>query len=348
MLNKYPRSSLIIFTVCLTACMTKMQVDHVKLGNEYAKDGLLREAITSYKNAIKNDMRRYQATRNLGIVQVKLGDYEKAIENLKFSLLKYPNNYQNNFYLGEAQRALGDFDNAIYSYKSALNVRPRDFNATKALAWSYYKIKYLSAALKTINEVGKKYVQHPQTLLIKARILLKQNYFSNAEKLTKKILRYKDKTFHPFALSILGDIQLQSGNPQEAEATYLKAIEKQPYLAGALFGLGKVYNQKNRFTKASSYLSRTIHLKPTLTEAYFEMGKSLENINPRKALVFLNKFMKRSAGHPELADKNNLAIQKIRKISRAILKRKHSEEKPKKYSQKRNRKRYTNTGPLLR
>ena len=100
-------------------------------------------------------MRRYQATRNLGIVQVKLGDYEKAIENLKFSLLKYPNNYQNNFYLGEAQRALGDFDNAIYSYKSALNVRPRDFNATKALAWSYYKIKYLSAALKTINEVGK-------------------------------------------------------------------------------------------------------------------------------------------------------------------------------------------------
>ena len=139
----------ITITVLLTSCVTATKTDYLRLGNEYARDGLFREAATVFKKELSKNPDNYHARRNLGVVLVKLGLYKKASFHLEKTIKKLSKNYQNNFYLAEANRATQNYDKAIFHYKVALNIRPSDYSATRALAWSYYKIKYYIEPRKT-------------------------------------------------------------------------------------------------------------------------------------------------------------------------------------------------------
>ena len=155
---------ILLISVALSSCITADKVDQTKLGNEYAQDGLYREAAEAYRIALKQNPKNMIAKRNLGVVLVKLGAYKKAISHLSVSVKKLTKNYQNNYYLAEAYRATNQFDKAIFHYKTCLKHRPNDYASSKALAWSFYKIKYYKAAMGTINSMQKADKARPQSL----------------------------------------------------------------------------------------------------------------------------------------------------------------------------------------
>ena len=105
-------------------------------GNQYAKDGLLREAGQAYRKALVEDPTDALVNRNLGIVYVKTGDYGKAIEHIEKSLKKYDSNFEANFYLAEAQRAKANYGKAIYRYTRALEADENNVKALKSLGFS--------------------------------------------------------------------------------------------------------------------------------------------------------------------------------------------------------------------
>ena len=96
---------LIALAILLSSCVAKKQTDFVEIGNQYARDGLLREAGDSYRKALSTSPNDTTARRNLGIIQVKTGDYKNAIRNLERSMTVYEDNHDANFYLAEAYRA---------------------------------------------------------------------------------------------------------------------------------------------------------------------------------------------------------------------------------------------------
>ena len=92
-------------------------------GNQFAKDGLLREAVDAYKKALLKEPGNLTAHRNLGIVLLKAGDAPAAISNLEKSLPEFDDNFEANFYLGEAYRSEDKYAEAIFRYKKALKKR---------------------------------------------------------------------------------------------------------------------------------------------------------------------------------------------------------------------------------
>jgi len=302
----------------LTSCMSTQVNDNLNLGNEFAKDGLYREAVNAYKKELKTNPENAHVRRNLGVVYVKMGSYVKAIKNLEISIKALPKNFQTNYFLAESYRATNQFDKAIYRYKNALEIRPLDFDATKALAWSYYKIKYYSASMATISSLPEKTRFHPQSTIIKARILIKQRNLRSAKRIITKLIRSKREAYRPFAKSILGDIFQLEDQLELAKTTYNDALKVRPYLAGALLGLGKIYNKEGNFKVSRKYLERAVKIRPSLNEGYLELAKAYEKSNPSRSVAFYRDFIRMSVNDPEFSDNIPYSKNRIANISARI------------------------------
>ena len=82
----------------VTGCVTTSDKNYIAIGNQYAKDGLLREAAESYKKALAKKYKKSTANRNLGLVLVKMGEYKAAIRHLEKSMSKYESDFDANFF----------------------------------------------------------------------------------------------------------------------------------------------------------------------------------------------------------------------------------------------------------
>ncbi|RZA10591.1 MAG: tetratricopeptide repeat protein, partial [Proteobacteria bacterium] len=141
--------------------------------NQYARDGLYREALQSFGEYLDKNPNDAAAHRTVGIIYVKTGVYKKALQHLNKAFEVYPNNFELNFYLGEAMRMQNRYADGIYHYKRALEVDPKNTNTLKALAWSYYNIRYYSEAIRTARQLRTLAPNDFQVSIILARVLNK-------------------------------------------------------------------------------------------------------------------------------------------------------------------------------
>ncbi len=287
-------------TVFLTwSCVTTEKVNHVATGNQYAKDGLLREASESYKKALVSNGNNQTANRNLGMVLVKIGDYKSAIKYLEKSLSKYENDFDANFYLGEAYRAIDNYAEAIFRYKRALQIKPDTARAQKPLAWSYFKIRYYSEALAISKSLLKSTPDDDQVAIIVARTLLKLKRPKESLAVLKNAKPKINRGAKPFFASLEGDIYAELKNPDQAIKSYKAALKDQPLLAGALLGLGKVMAEQGNNKQAISYMERAVRIRPRLTEGHYLLGKAYETIDPQKSMRYYQIFRKQASADPE-------------------------------------------------
>ncbi|MDB2447483.1 hypothetical protein N9W79_02530, partial [bacterium] len=137
-----------------------------------------------------------------------------------------------------------------------------------------------------------------------------------AKKQIHKLLGRSNPVYRPYASSILGDVFFEEGNYTRAKGIYKEALKEKPYLAGALLGLGKIYNIEDKPDLGSVLLERAIKVRPSLTEGYLELAKALEKTNPRKSLKLYKTFVKRSKNDPEFAVQIPRTRKKIMSLSR--------------------------------
>jgi len=293
---------LLVFVVnfcLLTSCITPEKSNYVAEGNQYAKDGLWREASESYKKAIVANSNNYTANRNLGMVMVKIGDYKNAIKYLEKSLPKFENDFDANFYLGEAYRAIDNYAEAIFRYKKSLQIKPNQIKVLKPLAWSYFKIRYYSEALNISKSILKSSPDDDQIAIIVARTLLKLKRPREALSVVKNAKQKINRGSRPFFASVEGDIYHELRNNEQAIRSYKLALKDQPLLAGALLGLGKVMLEQGQQKPALAYLERAIRIRPRLTEGHYLLGKAFERSDPQKSLKHYQIFRKQASADPE-------------------------------------------------
>ncbi|RZA13462.1 MAG: tetratricopeptide repeat protein, partial [Proteobacteria bacterium] len=240
--------------------------------NQYARDGLYREALTAFNQYLEKAPDDAAANRTVGILYVKSGAYKKALQHLEKAASVYPNNYELNFYLGEAMRMQAHYADAIYHYQRALEVEPKNTNALKALAWSFYNIRYYSEAIRTAKQLKQLAPNDFQVSIIISRILNKISMNDKALALLNRTETFASADNIPFLNSVKGDILLSMGEREAAEQAYRKALQDQPLLPGALIGLAKKFiedkDKKNNDT-AVVYLERALKIRPNLFEAYY-------------------------------------------------------------------------------
>ena len=295
----------------LVSCQTTQEKNYVAVGNQYAKDGLLREASESYKKALVKTPNNSVAHRNLGMVLVKLGDYRGASRHLEKAMKKYERDFDANYYLGESYRAQDKYAEALFRYKQALKIKEADPRALKPLTWSYFKIRYYTEALTHARELQKVAGNDDQTTIILARTLLKLKRTNEALATVRTARKSMDKNSRAFFNSVEGDILYELGDAKNAEKMYRDALKDQPLLAGALLGLGKVMLDANKTKLAISYMERAVRVRPRLTEAHFLLAKAYEPTDKEKALKYYQYFRKQASADPEFIAKLNEVKTKI-------------------------------------
>lgn len=266
---------------------------HFRTGNEYAKDGLYKEAINSYKKAAKLEPNNSAITRNSGIVYLKLGMYDQAAADLQSILSFYSNNYETNFYLAEALRNKGDVDNASYQYRKALELRPKDPQASKGLAWCLLEMNRLehAAEVLSINNLSR----DPQAIILKSRVLSAQNQYAEALASLRWIRAESTPHIAPYISAAIGDVFLKQALYQEAKAEHLQALKSQPLLYHSLIGLAKSERNLGNLAAAQKYAEQASRVQPQNPEPWKEIGiiaKSMKD--DEKAKLALAEYQKRS------------------------------------------------------
>jgi tetratricopeptide (TPR) repeat protein len=275
---------------------TKSQVD---LGNQYARDGLLREAIASYRSAITSSPSDSAARRNLGLVLVKIGDYANAVIELEEASKSFGADFDTNFFLGEAYRGQDQYAQAIFQYQKSLKIRSEDVKALKALSWSYFNIRFYSEALTTARKLNQVAPNDVQASIIVARTFLKLKRPKDAFRILKAAKLKTDKQDMPFLLAVEGNIHLDLEHIDKACDSFRESLKDEPLLASGLLGMGRCHLARKEYPKAIISLERAARIKPKMKEIFYYLGQSYETVDAKKSIRSYQIFGKLAATDPE-------------------------------------------------
>jgi len=120
-----------------------------QLGLAYGESGKYKEAIKSYKQAIRIDPDFVHAHNNLGAAYYMLGRYQEAIKSHKQALRIDPDYRDAHYNLGIAYYELDKYEEAIKSYKHAIRIDPDLAEAHYNLGAAYYMLGRYQEAIKS-------------------------------------------------------------------------------------------------------------------------------------------------------------------------------------------------------
>jgi tetratricopeptide (TPR) repeat protein len=166
----------------------------------------------------------------LGWIELKQGKYTSGFNLIQDSVSKTPPSNEMQYHLGMANYDMGRPDAALAAFKQSAAIQGDDFPGKSSIA---------------------------------AKIaLLEKGGYANAS--TDEIeAALKAQPNDPYALSSLGDAWMRQGDTAKAADAYQKAIEMNPDLPAANFGLAALYaGPLKDITKAEDYAQKARQLAP--------------------------------------------------------------------------------------
>jgi tetratricopeptide (TPR) repeat protein len=126
---------------------------------------------------------------------------------------------------------------------------------------------------------------------LKAEEAIKRKDYGEAITLLRQVVREDPKDFE--AWTELGTVYFLQKNNDEAEKSYLQALDKQPLFILALVNLGKVRLAQKDYQGAIQILTRAIVVKPPSAEANYFLGEAYLNIGTgSKAVDYMNEALR--------------------------------------------------------
>jgi len=124
---------------------------HNFLGNAYKSLGRYKEAVASYKEALRIEPNYVIVHRHLGDAYNELGQHKEAIAPYKEALRRWPDDVSSHNGLGNAYNNLGRYKEAITSYKEALRFG-NYFNTHLGLGNTYTELGQYKEAIASYKE----------------------------------------------------------------------------------------------------------------------------------------------------------------------------------------------------
>lgn len=195
------------------------------------------------------------------------------------------------FMLGYHAELAQDSDRALREYQAALKADPSSREVKARMAGIYFGLGNLSQAAQAAEEVGEGTGQDPQlltqmagilvgagkpdralrlldqaidrtpdrgeTYFPKGIILLNQKRTAEAEQTVKQGLKYTPDS--PIGLYYLGRISLEAGNPEQAVASFDRAIAVSPSFEPAYLAQASLHESRQEKEKAIAVLQKYLH-----------------------------------------------------------------------------------------
>lgn len=170
-----------------------------------------------------------------------LGQEEKSEQALKEAVRSDESNFWNKQTLAAYYQSKRDLPKAIAVYEDMAHQFPSRLEPLMALIELYNQTKSYQEVIKTLNRLEELDGKSEQISMEKFRMYLLMNNqeqaFQEIESLSKEYpydMRYK---------TILGDVYLNNGHPQEAYDTYQKILKEEPGYAPALLSMASYYQK---------------------------------------------------------------------------------------------------------
>lgn len=158
-----------------------------------------------------------------------------------------------------------------------------------------------------------------QALFTQSMDALKNNKSAEAIALLQQVVRNDAKDF--VAWTELGTAQFKTGKLDEAEKSYLQALEAKPAYIVALMNFGKLRIAQKNYDGAIEIFTRAVTAQPQSAEANLFLGESYLQVKKgSKAVGYLNKAieldpMGKADAHLRLAALYNAAGMKDRAVA---------------------------------
>ena len=182
-----------------------------------------------------------------------LGQEEKSEQALKQAVRSDESNFWYKQTLAAYYQSKRDLPKAIAVYEDMAHQFPSRLEPLMALIELYNQTKSYQEVIKTLNRLEELDGKSEQISMEKFRMYLLMNNqeqaFQEIESLSKEYpydMRYK---------TILGDVYLNNGHPQEAYDTYQKILKEEPGYAPALLSMASYYQKRQGKTARTTYSS---------------------------------------------------------------------------------------------
>ena len=291
------------------------------MGNEQAEKGNFIDAAKHYQEALEEIPDSLPAKRNLGLVLVKMGDYERALELLTAAAARYSDNSEFLYFYGECYRGLKRYIEAAEQYQKGLRQNPSDLRMTKALGWAWHKMNQNEWTISLLAPFLRNNPADHQIRLVLASALNAERKYSKAIDVLKFAesqnfeLKSKDRITGEaekmLIINALADSYAGQGNCKRAQELYGAVLRVRPFFDGALVGSALCHVQANSRQAAIRLLERAVQANPTSWEAHFQLGQLLESKETDRAKFYLSRFLQLTSGNEKIVGTERKKAKRI-------------------------------------
>lgn len=202
----------------------------------------LKEAVEIFSESIFIDPSQTQTYSILSTSHFELGNKEKAISTAKKAYELMPNEFQPNFTLGQILALTGDKENAVSYVEKAVEINPSDTDAIRQLATLYYDTGQKEKSADTFETAIKQETDN----------VIKANLYFN-----------------------LGVLYMKLDRLQDAEDNFMSAYDMNPEDTEALVGIAQVFENAEKWRRASRFYRELITLDPDNPDHFKGMARVL-------------------------------------------------------------------------
>jgi predicted O-linked N-acetylglucosamine transferase (SPINDLY family) len=228
--------------------------------------GLLTEAISHYKKAVKSMPKNANLLTTLGGLALQTGNLDDAIKFNNQAIRIDPKQLIAHAHLGSGYAQLNKFEEALACCNRALQLKPDFievyFNRGKILE----DLKRYAEAVTSYDQALSFKADLPEAHFNRGNALYKLKRF--AEAVASYDLALTLRPAYAAVYSNRGNALRELNQPEQAEASYQQAIALNPLDAEAYNNLGMLFYNRKQYDAAWQCFDRAIKLNPDLTPLY--------------------------------------------------------------------------------
>ena len=233
-------------------------------GNKLISQKKYNEAINSFKEAIKEDSKFYQAYYMLGLTYKVLNKMDEAIESHKKTIAINPKYDKAYIALGNIYIKQRNFDSAINSFNAAIGINGKSEKAYFGLGYTYYKLESYDQAITQLTKAVGVTPDYAKAYMVLGICYDKVNQLGDAVKAFSSAIENESNTRKGRETKgecnwRLGDVYVKLNQLKNAEDSYSEAIKlakSKDIIAGANFGLGEVNKKRGKKQTAINYYKK--------------------------------------------------------------------------------------------
>jgi tetratricopeptide (TPR) repeat protein len=231
------------------------------LGRAYDWKGAFDDALVAAEKGAELDPRSANAHSFLGEVYADLRTYDKAVKAAERAVKLDPDNAEAHRNLGYIYQTLNRRDEALEAYQTAYDLEP-DFvhRLTSLAAYYLYTADDEGTAVEWLDRAKALAPDDYLTLLFLSRVESRHGNTEAAVGYCQRILEVAPDA--PEGHNCLGDVYLDAGDYQKAEAERQAAIEADPDLDHSYIGLGYVYYVADDCERAVAQFKKAVDIHP--------------------------------------------------------------------------------------